>query len=130
MPQTSSYMRMKPDNNIEQQLSELKNHYKVPEHYFDNFQVKTNKLSKKQYHLASYKKIWLAAAVLILLVTLGYKIISWSQKTSMTQVATPKQVAQNKDIFNDLTDDEIIDYLIDEVDTDDIVNKYDINLDF
>ena len=121
---------MKPNDNIEKQLSELKNHYKVPEDYFDNFKVDTSKLSNKRNLIIFNKKIWLAAAVLILLVALSYKIFNWSHQNTMTPVSTPKQVAQNKDMFNDLSDDEIIDYLIDEADTDDIVNKYDIDLNF
>ncbi len=120
---------MKTHDNIERQLSELKKHYKVPEHYFDNLKVDVNKLSKKQSHIFYNKRFWLAAAVLILMVTFGYKVFDWSQKPA-TPVTPPKQIAQNKDLFEDLTDDEIIDYLIDETDTDDIVNKYDIDLNF
>ena len=104
---------MTQHDNIEQQFSELKKHYKVPDNFFENFQVDTGKLNKRR-QLGFSKKVWLVAAIIILLVSLGYKVFNWTQKSTKNQISAPKQIAQNDDLFNDLTDDEIIDYLVDE----------------
>lgn len=104
---------MTHNNNIEQQLSELKKHYKVPENYFENLHVETDKLNKKR-HLSFSIKAWLVAASVILLVSLGYNTFNRTQKPAKTPVIVPKQIAQNDNLFDDLTDDEIIDYLVDE----------------
>ena len=100
-------------DDIEQQLSELKKHYKVPDNYFENFQISPDNLNKTQPESFS-KKVWLVAALIILLVSLGYKVVKWTQKSSETPIPAPKQFAQSDDLFNDLTEEEIIDYLIDE----------------
>lgn len=104
---------MKQYDNIEQELSALKKHYKVPADYFDNLSVKKI-LPVKKRTILSVKKIWLAAAILILLISLGYKVFNWSHRKTVKTLLSPDQITQNDDIFSDLSDEEIIDYLADE----------------
>ena len=104
---------MKPFDNIEHELSALKQHYKVPSDYFENLPVKTPKPVKKTA-LIGVKKLWLAAAILVLLISLGYKIFNLSHQKTVNTILSTDQVTQNDDLFSDLSDEEIIDYLADE----------------
>ncbi len=101
---------MKRSENIENQLSDLKKHYKVPDAYFENLNVPKPKslVLKPAFKL---KKTLLFAAALLLLVSLGYKVFNWRHKNIMKQNIPQNQVSQTDQLFDDLTDDEIIDYL-------------------
>lgn len=104
---------MKSFDNIEQELTALKQHYKVPESYFENLSVKKTQPVKKTA-LFGIKKLWLVAAILILLIGLGYKVFNWSHQKTVNTMLSTDQITQNDDLFSDLSDEEIIDYLADE----------------
>ncbi len=104
---------MKQYDNIEQELSALKKHYKVPADYFEDLSVKNEQLVKKRT-LLSANRLWLVAAVLILLLSLGYKVFNWSHQKTVKTIQSSDLVTQNNDLFSDLSDEEIIDYLADE----------------
>ena len=104
---------MKPFDNIEHELSALKQHYKVPSDYFENLPVKKIQPANKRT-LLNTKKLWLAAAILVLLISLGYKIFNLSHQKAVNTILSTDQVTQNDDLFSDLSDEEIIDYLADE----------------
>ena len=104
---------MKQYDNIEQELSTLKKHYKVPANYFENLTVNKVQPVNKRVFL-NVKKLWLVAAMMILSISLGYKVFNWSHQKTVKMLQSHDQITQNNDLFSDLTDEEIIDYLADE----------------
>ncbi len=105
-------MYMKQYDKIEKELSALKKHYKVPVDYFENLSVKKQPI--KKHLLLIDKKLWLIAAMLILLIGFGYKIFNLSHSKTVNKMLSTNKVTQNDDLFSDLSDEEIIDYLADE----------------
>lgn len=103
---------MKPTDNIEKSFEKLKASYRVPEGYFDQIRVPKQQPAKliKMYRIKKY----LVAAVLLLLVTLGYKVWHWQQNSRQLPQKQATELTNNQKIFDDLSDDEIIDYLSDE----------------
>ncbi len=104
-----SYKQMDTKRDIEKQLKQLKSHYQVPDGYFENFEVPKTRHFK-------IKSSWMIAAGLLLLISLGYELWHWQQadrKIPQNNIINT-QVTQNNDLFKDLNEDEIIDYLSDE----------------
>jgi hypothetical protein len=106
---------MKAQNDIEKQFNNLKSHYQVPDNYFDNFKFESPKSTK---HISIVKRVntWLVAATILLIVSLGFQIVKWQQRKHVTTSPniTNSQMSSEKDLFTDLTDDEIINYLSDQ----------------
>ncbi len=106
---------MNRKNDIEKQLSQLKAHYKVPKDYFNNFKTPEFKSRSDKKHF-KLKKSWMIAAGFLLLIALGLEFIPKqnSNNQSLTNTDTRRQISQTNDLFNDLSDDDIINYLSDE----------------
>ncbi len=101
-------------SHMEQKLTNWRKDYKVPEGYFEQFIASQIKPVNQSFY--KQKKNWAWAAMLLLLVTLGFNIIfDTSHKTISTiNNSTENQFVQTDYLFDDLTDEEIIDYLTDE----------------
>ncbi len=104
---------MKSTDNIEQKLTALKQHYNVPEAYFEHLQIK-KPLPVKTKTFWQDKKVWMAAAFILLLVSLGYKVFNWSHPKPIKPDLSSTNTLTNDDLFSDLSDEDIIDYLADE----------------
>ncbi len=103
-----------PKSHIEQKLNNWRDTYKVPEGYFERFIVlQTKPVNQPLY---KQKKNWAWAATLLLLVTLGFNIVFHTSHKTISSVNnnTDVQFVQTDYLFDDLTDEEIIDYLTDE----------------
>jgi len=107
---------MKTQNNIEEQFEKIKDAYRVPEAYFNQIQVPKQPRTKL-LSMRSVKK-YLVAAVLLLLVSLGYKVWHWQQNNTQLPQKPRTEISNNDKMLDDLSDDEIIDYLSDEDITD------------
>ena len=107
---------MKTQNNIEKQFEKLKDAYRVPEGYFEHIQVPKQPRTKL-LSMRSIKK-FLVAAVLLLLVSLGYKVWHWQQDNTQLPKKPSTEISNNDVMLDDLSDDDIIDYLSDEDITD------------
>ena len=112
---------MKKQIDIENKLNQISSVYKVPENYFKDFETKTLIETKKTKTISIKKyigKMMIAASVL-LMISIGYYKYSSGVKSHAQALDTiHKQlntIVQN-DNFDDLTDDEIIEYLADEND--------------
>jgi hypothetical protein len=106
---------MKTNKDIEKQFDNLKSHYQVPDSYFENFKLDAPIPAKHIFILKRTNK-WLIAATLLLLVSLGYQIIKWQQHKDVKTLPamTNSQISKEMDLFSDLSDDEIINYLSDQ----------------
>jgi len=107
--------------NIENKLDQMPSAYQVPDHYFDNFEAKIM-VNTKETKIVSIKKYigkMAIAASVLLMISLGYYQYSSGVKSHTQALDTiHKQnntIVQNAG-FDDLTDDEIIDYLANEDD--------------
>ncbi len=105
---------MKTKNNIEAQFKKLKQAYKVPDNYFDNFTPVKPKPNKR-INIRLHKRTWAIAAGMLLIVSLGYKILHWQHAEKGIPNIPQNQINRSQqDLFKDISDDEIIDYLTDE----------------
>jgi hypothetical protein len=106
---------MKNNKDIEKQLTRLKKHYQVPENYFENLKFEPQ-TKKSQFKIHSFSKKWMIAAGLLVLISLGYRVFLWQQNKNTTQNIIPDQTeisSHQTDNLDDLTDDDIIEYLLD-----------------
>jgi len=100
---------MKTQNNIEEQFEKIKDAYRVPEAYFEQINIPKQKRTK--FVNLRGIKTYLTAAMILLLVTLGYQVWNWQQNNSQLPKKTGTELSKNDKIFDDLSDEEIIDYL-------------------
>jgi len=106
---------MKPQkSHIDKEFAKWKQNYKVPEGYFEQFVASQT----KQVPVPFYKRKsnWAWAATLLLLITLGYNILHQNGKKPLQKIkgTSENQVVQMNQLFDDLTDDEIIEYFTEE----------------
>ena len=104
---------MKTKNNIEAEFKKLKQAYKVPDNYFENFEPPKPK-ALKIMNLHAYKRTLAIAAGLLLIVSLGYKVLHWQHTQQLPKIPQSQLNNNQQDLFKDISDDEIIDYLTDE----------------
>ena len=123
--------KMKTDKNIESQLEKLKSAYEVPNDYFQKLEKKMLKQPevRKSYHIKHYASKLMLAAGLILLISLGYMKFSDYSKVSITSQPDSLQVSKavNVSPLDGISDDEILEYLDDNMDIDDIELTEDSN---
>ena len=104
---------MKSSNDIKKILSEWSSHYEVPEDYFADFKQKQQKKTDSTKHFSlTYSRTtgWVAASLLLLL-----GLLFALQYHSSSDVSTDNEQVQyeGKDLFSDLSEDEIIEYFLD-----------------
>ena len=105
---------MKTKHHIEDQFKKLKPSYKVPDGYFDNFKPAKAKPANI-IRIKMDKRLWIVAASFLILVSIGYKIMHWQEKEQHILKIEQFQTNTNtQSLFDDLTDDEIIEYLTEE----------------
>jgi len=104
---------MKQKIDIEKELQNWKKRYKVPDNYFNEIKIPEIQ-ERKIMRLPGSVKTWLIAAAVLLLISFSYKLLNWQQQDKFYQSNDKSPVTQADDLFDDLTEDEIIDYLIDE----------------
>ena len=115
---------MKNNQDIENQLENLKSGYRVPKDYFDNLEINFEPKRKKHSLLKPISK-WMIAASVLLFVGMGYVKLRHTDKIDIRRIDTievtqkTSKQADNQ-LFNDISDDEIIDYLSDENDLDEL----------
>ena len=104
---------MKPQNDIEKILSDWASHYKVPEDYFADFKQKKQKevVSRKDFSLAFGRTTGLVAASLLLLV--GLMLVRWHHSSPEISLDNEQVQYDGKDLFSDISEDEIIEYFLD-----------------
>ena len=100
---------MKTQNNIEEQFEKIKDAYRVPDGYFEQISIPKQKRTK--FVNLRGIKTYVAAAMILLLVTLGYQVWNWQQNKPQLPQKPEMRISKNDKIFDDLSDDEIIDYL-------------------
>jgi hypothetical protein len=111
---------MKHQKDIEKQLTELKNSYQVPDGYFDNLQFRHQTQISGRQKIYLFSKKWMIAAGLLLFAGLGYRVFLWQQNRNLRQKIHPSGQMEiitrhnQTDDFYDLTDDDIIEYLLDD----------------
>ena len=123
--------KMKTDKNITSQLEKLKSAYKVPDDYFQNLEKKMQKQPKirKSFRIKHYASKLMLAAGLILLISLGYMKFSDYSKVSINSQPDSLQVSKAISVspLDGISDDEILKYLDDNMDIDDIELTEDSN---
>ncbi len=97
---------MKTNTDIEKQLQDWQKAYRVPDRYFENLKSIPKQPKSKLIHALQLK--WALAASLLLLFGLGYKI--WEENARQPANTS---IESQSDLFSDLTDEEIIDYFVD-----------------
>jgi hypothetical protein len=116
---------MKKQTNIEKQLNRLKSGYKMPDNYFESFETKmlakTNEMSKKRkiFSIKNNLAKMMIAASIMLMISVGYYQYQSNLNRNYLVFDTinkQKQTIVQDDLFSDLTDEEIIEYLTDEND--------------
>jgi len=107
---------MKIQNNIEEEFEKMKDAYRVPKTYFEQIDIPKQKHTK--FVNLRGVKTYVAAAMILLLVTLGYQVWNWQQNKPQLPKKPATEISNNDKIFDDLSDDEIIDYLSDKDITD------------
>ena len=103
---------MKKQYNIEQEFERIKDAYRVPEAYFEQITVPKTQPAKRIN--INRIKTYLVAAMILILVTLSYKVLYWQQNKTQITEKTATEITKNDKIFDDLSDDEIIEYLTDQ----------------
>jgi hypothetical protein len=103
---------MKKTDNISSKLKQLKNNYKVPEGYFEQLHFSDNSLAKQQNKIIVFRNKWMIAASLILLVSLGYKIMKWQQQKTIQDINETSYAMDMEIDLSDISEDEIIEYFV------------------
>jgi len=105
---------MNTKENIEKQLQNLKSHYKVPDNYWNDFKTPDFDTQTKPFKIFENRRIWYVAASILLLVGLGYQMLHGLKSNKFNQNLPQSQISDTNHLFDDLTDEDIIDYLTDE----------------
>jgi hypothetical protein len=107
---------MKKTDNISSKLEQIKSNYKVPEGYFEQLQFSRNNLVKQKKKIIVFNKKWMVAASIILLVSLGYKILNWQQQKLVQDISHTINVTsvtkETKINLSDISEEEIIEYFL------------------
>ncbi len=114
---------MKEKTDIEKLLEQQKSHYKVPEGYFDEIIAKytqdnaTGKPRKTKVFRIGHR--WMVAAGLLLFFSIAFH--KWFKPYGHTPAHPGKPAEHHDALLEGISDDEIIDYLMDYTDAVDMM---------
>ena len=111
---------MKTHNNIEEKLVDLKKNYKVPENYFEEL-AKSNLRKEESAKLVPIKKyiskMMIAASILVLI---SFSFIQYThlakRHNNNDSINKMPQTTSSSDLLNGISDDDIVEYMIDDTD--------------
>ena len=116
---------MKTNNDIEKQFEKLKTAYQVPDDYFQSLETKILKKKKpaKVVSIRKYTSKLMVAAGITLLLSLGYIKLTQYKNLPVVHPSDSLHISRHLavDPLSDISDDEILEYLDDNMDVDDLV---------